>query len=180
VLTNHTIDGDATVDLAVYQVGRLRHSALLPVELVPSAGNTHWEIVLGEPFAAWVDDACHVVGRGFIYDGASIRYRAVNAVIPRYGRDILPAATLHDWYYSDGRHLIPPGVSDRRLWCDRLFVRALELAGVNAVRRRLAYRAVRLFGGRVWSAGERVGFDSPAMTKEVLKINGVSDYAKSA
>lgn len=168
---------DATVDLAVYQIGDLSHSAVLPAELVPSVDNRVWDIVLGAALVVQFGGECHVVGRGFIFDGASIRYRAVNAVIPRYGREILPAAALHDWYYSDGRHLIPAGVKDRRLWCDRLFRRALAASGVNWARRSLAYRAVRVFGGAVWEKGEAHGFDRSEVTKETLKIQGVADYA---
>lgn len=166
-----------TVDLAVYTVGRLSHSELRQVDLVPSADNRVWEVVLSDSLVVMLGDEQHVVGAGFRFDGASIRYRWVNALIPRYGREILIAAAVHDWYYSDGRHLIPAGVGDRRLWCDQLFYRMLRAAGVNLVRARSAYRAVRLFGGRVWGKGETFGFDSPGVTKVTLARVGVADYA---
>ena len=198
-----------TADLAVYTVGRLSHSELTGVDLVPADTNRHWEIVLDRPLVVQFDGECHVVGAGFRFDGASIRYRAVNAVIPRYGREILPAAAVHDWYYSDGRHQIPPDVgygnaflsrerlvsgatpsngrpratshetlAARRLWCDDLFYRALRASGVNLVRARAAYRAVRMFGGSVWRAGEAAGFAQPSVTKQSLLAVGVRDYAR--
>lgn len=168
-----------TADLATYQVGRLWHSELTGIDLIPEPGNRHWEIVLSQPLVVGFDDELHVVGQGFRFDGASIRYRAVNAIIQRYGREILPAAALHDWFYSDGRHLIPADAKDRRLWCDDLLYRAWRASGVNLVRAMSGYKAVRLFGGHVWQAGEGAGFSNPSVTKQTLLMQqGVRDYAR--
>lgn len=36
---------------------------------------------------------------------------------------------------------------------------------------------VRLFGGKVWRAGEAVGFDHPSVTKERIAKTCIQDYA---
>lgn len=173
-------DPEQTTDLAVHTVGRLSHSSLLGVDLLPAASDAYWEIVLHEPLVVSWGDECHVVGDGFRFDGASIRYRYVNALIQRYGRRILIGAAVHDWYYSDGRHLIPSAVGDRRLWADRLLYAAWRAAGVNVFRAQAGYRTVRLLGGMVWRAGETAGFDRPSTTKETLAESGLSDYTRIA
>ena len=161
-------------------VGRVRHSRIKPDELVPERDNTFWEFELRDIVVVYLLGLLYTVPAGFWTDGASIRYRAARVVLTRWGRRALVAALLHDYFYSDGRHLIPGGVGDRRLWCDRLFYDCLREMGVSRTRSWLAYQAVRRFGGGVWDKGEEAGFYLESVTKATLKAEGVVDYAAAA
>lgn len=77
-----------------------------------------------------------VVPAGFIFDGASI-YRPLWSILHPMGR-YRNAALIHDYLYRTGI------VSRAR--ADEIFLEAMEELEVPWRRRRLMYRAVRLFG----------------------------------
>lgn len=176
---------DDTIDIsAFYTLERISHSPILVTELIPDDADEHFVVVLREdlvivlhesrPIQPFLDiaqagpkDRIFTIPAGFLFDGASVRYRYANAIMLRWGRNSTPAAAVHDWFYSDGRHLIPASIpkDQRRKWCDDLFLELLLAAGVGPVRARLAYRAVRIFGGEVWNRGTAIGYDKPEVTK---------------
>ena len=102
------------------------------------------------------------VPRGFVHDGASVP-RIVWSFVPPQPKD--RAAVFHDLLYQHGGEL-PEGCHERyvdRRWipvegawsrrdADRLFCRMLreDPAGPGRIRRRLAFRAVQLFGRGSW------------------------------
>jgi hypothetical protein len=81
-----------------------------------------------------------IVPAGFLTDFASTP-RALWWWLPPTGR-YAPAAVVHDYLYV-------VGVTTREV-ADRLFLEGMAELGVNAVRRRLMYWAVRLFGADQW------------------------------
>lgn len=110
-----------------------------------------------------------VVPAGFECDGASVP-RVLEWYLGR--ENILPASLVHDWQYTyAGRlpwkthfflhpeegHWEPIRYVWSRVEVDRFFARNLRHCPVCEIRRgqrRLAYRAVRLFGGIHWRRAE--------------------------
>jgi hypothetical protein len=105
-----------------------------------------------------------VIPRGFTYDGASVPRLAwtLSGITP--DGLIRAAALVHDWIYRHKGRL-PQGSQQYRegnepwqdaygAWsrrdADRLFARIMREAGVSKWKRRMAYRAVRWFGGSAW------------------------------
>lgn len=81
-----------------------------------------------------------VVPRGFITDMASVPRFLWWLYSPfgSYGN----AAILHDWLYSSELF--------SRKTCDQIFRHAMQVSGVNVIRRNIIYFAVRMFGWLVW------------------------------
>ena len=77
---------------------------------------------------------------GFITDGASVPRIFWNVLSP-FG-DYFGAAIVHDFLYTPGNRWFD------RATVDRIFLAAMEDAGVPFIRRRVIYRAVRLGGWR--------------------------------
>lgn len=89
---------------------------------------------------------------GFTFDLASVPRLFWWALAPFELSIVAPL--LHDaLYQAAGRlpegHVVPTRDFSRRD-ADQLFMRVMQEEGVNRVRRRTAYLAVRLFGGRAW------------------------------
>jgi len=101
---------------------------------VASADGRRWTLL--EPYH-WRD---FVVPAGFVTDFASTP-RAIWAWLPPTGR-YMGAAVVHDYLY------VVNGCT--RAEADRVFLEAMQDAGVNVVRRRLMYWAVRAFGQAPW------------------------------
>lgn len=178
-----------TIDIPpMNTIGRVSHTPYYTDEFRPTPDNLNFVMVLTEGLAVVLhasrpqrrlilpaglepEDQVYTIEPGFLFDGASVRYRWANAALPRWGVKTLPAAAVHDWFYSDGRHLIPADVKDRRLWADQLFYKLLRAAGANAIRARIAYRAVRIFGSAVWNKGQALGYDQPTITKWTHRPN---------
>lgn len=77
------------------------------------------------------------VPKGFVTDYASVP-RGLWNLFPPHGK-YSAGAVIHDYLYR--RTLL-----DRK-FCDRVFLEAMELLGVNWFSRHTIYRGVRLFGG---------------------------------
>ena len=104
------------------------------------------------------------VPKGYVYDGASVP-RIVWTVSGLTPDGLIRAAALvHDWIYDHKGHL-PEGsqqykdadgqwptlhVTWNRKAADRIFGRIMREAEVSKLKRRAAYRAVRLFGWIGW------------------------------
>lgn len=147
----------------VHRVGRVASSRWFG-EQIPNLSGGHLENRLTGPVTVACDDFSATMPEDFIFDGASIRYRWAGPIIPRWGVREVEGAKVHDLFYSDYRHMITH-LEDPRLWADRLLYWLWRAAGVPWHRARMGYRAVRLFGGRVWDRGAELGFDRPEMTK---------------
>ena len=78
-----------------------------------------------------------VVPAGFVTDLASIPF-GFKSLFPVNGKS-RKAAVLHDFLYSEKHY--------KRKYSDKIFNEAMAVSGVTTWRRRLMYRAVRLFGG---------------------------------
>ena len=77
-----------------------------------------------------------VVPRGFITDLASVPW-PFSMFVPKSGKYNAPAV-LHDFICSQKIR--------SRAECDRIFLEAMEVVGVPLFKRRIMYRAVRMFG----------------------------------
>jgi hypothetical protein len=104
------------------------------------------------------------VPTGFTYDGASVPRVAWTVSGIRPDGLIRAAALIHDWIYNF-KGLLPEGSHEfldaegrwqtvygrwSREDTDRLFGRIMRESGVPKFKRRMAYRAVRLFGWLYW------------------------------
>ena len=86
------------------------------------------------------------IPKGFITDFASVPWPA-SMFIPKDG-DHNQAAVTHDYLYSKIGKL--PDKTYTRAECDKIFLEAMGVLGVNKFKRRLMYRAVRIGGGFGW------------------------------
>lgn len=86
------------------------------------------------------DGTAITVPAGFLTDLASIP-RPFWPILPP-SDDYAEAAVIHDWlYYAGGLE---------RAEADKIFLEAMTDAGIGWWRRTTIYRAVRLFGGKIW------------------------------
>lgn len=82
-----------------------------------------------------------VVPKGFTTDFASVPWPA-SMLIPMSGQHNM-AAVVHDYLYSTQER--------SRKESDDIFLEALTVLGVSLVKRRIMYRAVRLWGWVPWN-----------------------------
>lgn len=92
------------------------------------------------------------VPEGFHFDLSSVPRVFWNIIAPF--ELSIAGPLLHDFIYRHGG-ILPPGAVlpvhiFTRSETDRLFDRVMRAEGVSAWRRKLAYSAVRVFGGRSW------------------------------
>lgn len=98
-----------------------------------------------------------IVKAGFITDGASTPF-GVRNLFPKDGT-YTPAAAIHDALYRY-RGILPFGWYQglpkeySRKRCDSIFAEAMQVLGVSWWRRKIMYRALRLFGGFAWHRKE--------------------------
>jgi len=72
----------------------------------------------------------------------------------RYGL----AAVIHDWLYVDAEEsLFFLPADQRRRYADDVFLACMVALEVSPWRRRVMYRAVRLFGRRIWNRRHKQG-----------------------
>lgn len=95
------------------------------------------------------------VPKYFFTDLASVPWPA-SMLIPKSGR-YNQCATLHDFLYSlRGEVTEPFNLKKRtRAECDKIFLEAMTVLGVNWFKRNVMYRAVRLGGGLPWNAKKK-------------------------
>lgn len=113
---------------------------------------------LDEPFVyylTWPEytESVHVPA-GFKTDFASVP-RVAHGILSPTGKIGKPAV-VHDKLYRAPVVIVeevdgPRGRAISRADADRIFLEAMEVAGVSWWKRRLAYRAVRLGGWRPWN-----------------------------
>lgn len=91
------------------------------------------------------------VPAGFSTDLASVPWPA-SMLIPKSGK-FNQSACLHDFLYSILGELNPPYNKRKRtrLECDAIFLEAMQVLGVPLWKRRIMYRAVRMFGWIPWN-----------------------------
>ena len=89
------------------------------------------------PYAS-LKDGILSVKRGYAWDGAS------GPVINT--RDTLVASLVHDVLYQAMRLNLIKSSKENRMITDKNFFEILKMHGVNAIRRKVWYLAVRLFG----------------------------------
>jgi hypothetical protein len=77
-------------------------------------------------------------------------------LIPRSGQ-FNQSAVLHDFLYNILGEIVEPyNLKKRtRAECDGIFLEAMKVLEVNAFKRSIMYRAVRLGGGFLWNAKKR-------------------------
>lgn len=92
-----------------------------------------------------------IIPRGFHTDFASVP-RAFWMIIPPDGK-YSQAAVLHDYLYSC--HGILPEVTYQRKTCDKIFIEAMAVLEVPTWKRRVMYRAVRMFAWLGWKKHAR-------------------------
>ena len=78
------------------------------------------------------------VKRGYAWDGAS------GPIINT--RDTLVASLVHDVLYQAMRLNLIKSSKENRMIADKIFFEILKINGVNSIRRKVWYFAVRLFG----------------------------------
>ena len=116
------------------------------------------------------------VGAFFVSDFASVPFPA-NRIINPFGRHA-EAAILHDWLYA-------LGVEGKRKEADITFYRAMKINGVNWLRRRLMYSAVRIGGRAAYGRPSEWKFYNPTVGAElidacvIMKPTSVSDTTVS-
>lgn len=105
------------------------------------------------------------IPEGFLYDGASVPRLVWTITGLRPDGLLRAAATVHDFLYEHKGYM-PKGayqlwddgmdewVDAKKKWsrksADKMFARLLREAGVSKVKRRMAYKAVRIGGGLYW------------------------------
>ena len=87
----------------------------------------------------------YTVTAPYEFDGASVPF-GLSAFIPRSHSDLLAAAALHDWLYSEAHETVP------RARADAVFREALQVLGLHWFWAMLMWRAVRVGGWIPWYA----------------------------
>ncbi len=117
-----------------------------PLVVSPLEDGRNWKLI--KEFSYYVDrkdGEVIKVPAGFITDFASVPRLFWN-IFPPYGR-WGKAAVVHDWCYKT--QLYP------RKKCDRVFLQGMKVLGVCWWRRKVMYRAVRLFGAKAYRKGHK-------------------------
>lgn len=83
-----------------------------------------------------------VVPNYFRFDGASIPSIGWQLTYTPFHPKVLVAACVHDWLYTN--HQVG------RAMADKIFYDLLIMNGANAIKAKLMYCAVRIFGGSHW------------------------------
>ena len=83
--------------------------------------------------------------QGFSTDFASVP-RVFWSVVGPIGKHT-KASVVHDWLYHH--------TAGGRKWADQVFLEAMKVSGAGWFKRRLCYRAVRLFGWVPWNRYKR-------------------------
>jgi hypothetical protein len=94
---------------------------------------------------------CITIPKGFLTDLASVPWPA-SMLIPRSGK-FNQSAVLHDFlYHILGEVFKPYNLKKRtREECDKIFLEAMRVLGVNRFKRSIMYNAVRAGGWMPWN-----------------------------
>lgn len=117
--------------------------------------------LLCEKFEYNNGDYCVEIPEGFINDGASVPRWAWSIVGLTPDGLLRAAAIVHDFHYRFG--------IGTRKFADQLFYSMLIEYGVNKVRAKLAYAAVRIGGGNHFGKVVPPKSDDPAKLRVVVK-----------
>ncbi len=79
---------------------------------------------------------------GYVTDGASIP-RFLWSIVGHPLAEYAQSAVVHDIIYGDKRYT--------RKKCDQIFLEAMKVQGVSLWKRRIIYRALRMFGWVSWN-----------------------------
>ena len=79
---------------------------------------------------------------GFCTDGASIPSLLWGVIGSPWAGNYPEAAVIHDYTYFEKKFT--------RAECDKIFLEAMGILGVSFLKRRLMYRALRIFGWLAW------------------------------
>lgn len=102
----------------------------------------------------------YVVPKGFVTDFASVP-SAARGIIEPEGK-AARAAILHDWLYAVGE------IGGREK-ADALFYRAMKIYGVDEIKARLAYQAVRFGGDKGYGLSTDWWFMDPKNPQKAIK-----------
>lgn len=105
-------------------------------------GGRKW--ILGNDFIFTLYNSFIVVPKGFTTDFASIPL--ILLPILGYGFKYSKASVIHDYLYSTQ--------SLSRKSCDDIFLNVMIEVGINPIKAKLAYYAVRVFGGSHYGGKE--------------------------
>lgn len=82
------------------------------------------------------------VPKGFVTDGASIPSILWGVIGSPWSGNYPEAAVIHDYVYRKQEFT--------RAICDKIFLEAMSILGVSLLKRRLMFRALRIFGWLAW------------------------------
>jgi len=104
-------------------------------------GKRQWELV--KPFVYNSKIAGKIeVPIGFVTDGSSQPPFTWILIGSPWGGRFAMGAIIHDWIYHDNTFT--------RNICDAVYLEAMRILGVPLWKRRIIYRALRMFGGFCW------------------------------
>ena len=110
------------------------------------------------------------VPRGFITDLASVP-RSFWTIFPPFGR-YTPAAVIHDFLYS---RYNATGIN--RTLSDKIFLHIMKELGVNFLKRKTMYKAVRFFGETSWKNKiDNEGYKDKAVIDRTDEAKEYYDY----
>ena len=132
--------------------------------IVKKVGDMIWEVYTPFEYHVGKEDSTDIikVPKGFQSDFASIP-RLFWMILPPDG-EYTGASIIHDFLYF---------IQDRsRVTCDKIFLEAMLVLGVSLWKRRIMYRAVRLFGWMPWNnkAREKNQKQEGSMKKAILAV----------
>lgn len=130
-----------------------QHHFPMELQITPVAGG--WKLIADYPYYVFTGLWPIVVPAGMVTDYASIP-RVFWFLIAPWGKHG-PAAIIHDYLYFCTDTIRVPDPDNKLRRCrnnrkisDRIFLIAMKQSGVSWLKRRIMYRAVRLFGGPAW------------------------------
>lgn len=110
-----------------------------PVLIPHEIKDEHFRLVL--PFTVVIDGVPYIIPSGFESDGASTPSKVE---LPAWGARYGEAAIVHDYLYRTH----PEGISRKK--ADEIFYAIMKYRKCNAIKARVMYLAVRLFGYFAW------------------------------
>lgn len=137
--------------------------------LIAYIDGTRWKVVEGFTYRLCQPDGVQFVRieRGFITDFASF---PLGIFMRSPGGKWDKAAVVHDCLYKTARVSVENKQEPRivtRGEADAIFLEAMEVAGVDWLRRRIIYAGVRVGGWRAWNQHRKAEADVSIRTTDV-------------